>query len=50
MTDFPALQPQFLAPPDLAQLEPAERVNHPPRILLLYGSLRKRSFSRLLIE
>lgn len=23
---------------------------HPPRILLLYGSLRKRSFSRLVIE
>jgi arsenic resistance protein ArsH len=50
MTDFPALQPQFLAQPDPAQLEPAERANHPPRILLLYGSLRKRSFSRLLVE
>ena len=23
---------------------------HPPRILLLYGSLRKRSFSRLVVE
>ena len=50
MTDLPAMQPQFLAQPDLAQLEPAERSSHPPRILLLYGSLRKRSFSRLLVE
>lgn len=25
-------------------------VDHPPRILLLYGSLRKRSFSRLVVE
>lgn len=50
MTDFPALQPQFLAPPDLSQLEPIKRSDHPPRILLLYGSLRKRSFSRLLVE
>jgi arsenic resistance protein ArsH len=24
--------------------------NHPPRILFLYGSLRKRSYSRLLAE
>ena len=50
MTDFPALQPQFLAAPDLAQLEPQGRAEHPPRILLLYGSLRTRSFSRLLVE
>lgn len=50
MTDFPAMQPQFLAQPDLARLEPIARANHPPRILLLYGSLRKRSFSRLLVE
>ena len=26
------------------------RSSHPPRILLLYGSLRERSFSRLLVE
>jgi arsenic resistance protein ArsH len=50
MTEFPALNPEFLAIPDLARLEPLARVYHPPRILLLYGSLRKRSFSRLLIE
>ena len=50
MSDFPALQPQFLAQPDLGRLEPGKRSNHPPRILLLYGSLRRRSFSRLLVE
>jgi arsenic resistance protein ArsH len=34
--------------PDLSSLEPASRATQPPRILLLYGSLRGRSFSRLL--
>ena len=46
----PALRRGLLAPPDLARLEPAGRADHPPRILLLYGSLRERSFSRLLTE
>ena len=50
MTDFPALQSEFLDMPDYARLEPHARLSHPPRILLLYGSLRKRSFSRLLVE
>lgn len=50
MTEFPALTSEFLATPDPARLEPLTRADHPPRILLLYGSLRKRSFSRLLIE
>jgi len=50
MTDLPALDPQFLAQADLRRLEPTDRVDHPPRILLLYGSLRARSFSRLLVE
>jgi arsenic resistance protein ArsH len=49
MTDLPALQPEFMAQPDLDRLEPIGRLAHRPRILLLYGSLRKRSFSRLLI-
>lgn len=35
---------------DLQRLHPAERATHPPRILLLYGSLRERSYSRLLTE
>ena len=33
--------------PDPASLNPATRATHPPRILLLYGSLRTHSFSRL---
>lgn len=36
--------------PDLAQLAPAARATHPPRILLLYGSVRERSYSRLVTE
>ena len=46
--DLPALRRNLLLPPDLAQLEPAKRMVHPPRILLLYGSLRERSYSRFL--
>ena len=46
--DMPALRPELLAPPDLERLEPVTRMDHPPRILLLYGSLRERSYSRLL--
>lgn len=46
--DLPALDPRY------AHLRPAagfdDPVGHPPRILLLYGSLRKRSFSRLAVE
>jgi arsenic resistance protein ArsH len=36
--------------PDLQQLLPTERATHAPRILLLYGSVRERSYSRLLTE
>jgi arsenic resistance protein ArsH len=50
MTEFTAMQPQFLAPIDQAKLEVQSPSIHPPRILLLYGSLRERSFSRLLVE
>jgi len=32
------------------RLFPSDRPTHPPRFLLLYGSLRERSFSRLLSE
>lgn len=35
--------------PSLANMNPAD-LGHKPRILLLYGSLRERSFSRLVIE
>lgn len=50
MSEFPALQPQFLDPPTPRKLEPPKVSTHPPRILLLYGSLRERSYSRLLTE
>ncbi|WP_371344962.1 arsenical resistance protein ArsH [Ancylobacter sp. IITR112] len=36
--------------PDVDKLAPASPLTHPPRILLLYGSLRERSYSRLLVE
>ncbi len=48
MSDMPALQGEFLAAPDQMKLEPTHHADHPPRILMLYGSLRQRSFSRLL--
>lgn len=48
MHDFPALAPEFADTPTLAKLEPPRVSTHPPRILLLYGSLRERSYSRLL--
>ncbi|HEY2658248.1 MAG TPA: arsenical resistance protein ArsH [Caulobacteraceae bacterium] len=50
MTDLPALAPEFLDRPDSAMLEPGAVSTHAPRILLLYGSLRERSYSRLLVE
>ena len=40
--------PQFVKP-SAAQLT-TQGSEHPPRILLLYGSLRERSFSRLVVE
>ncbi|MBS3017596.1 NADPH-dependent FMN reductase ArsH [Comamonas sp. PE63] len=36
--------------PSLEGLLPAQRATHAPRILLLYGSVRDRSYSRLLTE
>ncbi len=50
VTKFPALDAKFLAQVDQGRLEVAAPSTHPPRILLLYGSLRERSFSRLLVE
>jgi arsenic resistance protein ArsH len=48
MTELPNVDLGRLVAPDLGRLEPSERASHPPRILLLYGSLRTRSYSRLL--
>ncbi|MFG1420481.1 arsenical resistance protein ArsH [Roseixanthobacter liquoris] len=47
---FPALDADHLDLPDLTKLDVLQASVHPPRILLLYGSLRERSYSRLLIE
>ena len=47
MTDPPHLVEDCLHPVDLDQLMPRARSQHPPRILILYGSLRERSYSRL---
>jgi arsenic resistance protein ArsH len=44
---LPALDPRFIIPSPAEGLGP---IAPPPRILLLYGSLRERSFSRLAVE
>lgn len=49
MTTTPNLNQTAFQKPDVHQFVNAE-LTHKPRILLLYGSLRKRSFSRLVIE
>lgn len=48
MPELPNILGSHLDVPDLAKLEPGRVSSHPPRILLLYGSLRERSYSRLL--
>lgn len=50
MTDTPQLDDQHLQDIDAQRLFPTQRSTHAPRILLLYGSLRSRSFSRLMTE
>ena len=50
LPDLPNIDPALFCVPTLAQLQPATESSHAPRILLLYGSLRERSFSRLLSE
>jgi arsenic resistance protein ArsH len=45
---LPNIDTELFALPTLEQLSPPARATHPPRFLLLYGSLRKRSFSKLL--
>ncbi|MEZ2292640.1 arsenical resistance protein ArsH [Variovorax sp. RCC_210] len=48
--ELPHLDPAHFRAPDLQRLWPAQRATHAPRILLLYGSVRERSYSRLLTE
>lgn len=50
MTDQVLFDARFLPLPDISRLEPSVRASHPPRILLLYGSLRERSYSRFATE
>ncbi|MCR9174975.1 MAG: arsenical resistance protein ArsH [Alphaproteobacteria bacterium] len=50
LSDTPNLVPEHFQAPDPEQLFPPEASSHAPRILLLYGSLRERSFSRLMTE
>ena len=47
-TTFPALDHELFDVPDLARLTLREPARHRPRFLMLYGSLRERSYSRLL--
>ncbi len=48
ISDIPNIKLAQLDQPTLAKLAPVGDFSHPPRILMLYGSLRERSFSRFL--
>ena len=48
--DLPNIESECLNTPTQEQLSVDKVSTHPPKILLLYGSLRKRSFSRLVVE
>lgn len=48
--DLPNISADALNIPTLEQLQPAQQSAHKPRILLLYGSNRQRSFSRLVVQ
>jgi arsenic resistance protein ArsH len=50
MHDLPNIEFNCFETVNNDALFPSKRSTHPPRILLLYGSLRQRSFSRLLAE
>jgi arsenic resistance protein ArsH len=46
--DLPNISAELFHVPEVNRLSPIARATHAPRILLLYGSLRKRSYSKLL--
>ena len=48
MNDLPNISADTLDTPDSAKLGLSHAADHPPRILILYGSLRPQSFSRKL--
>ena len=50
ISDMPNIVPGQLQPLDFAALAGPDGPTHPPRILLLYGSLRETSYSRLCAE
>jgi arsenic resistance protein ArsH len=50
MDVLPNIEEENFRPIDSSALFDAPRSSHPPRILMLYGSLRERSFSRLATE
>jgi len=50
MIDLPNIVDEYIQVPSMENLEVEVNLSHPVRILLLYGSLRKRSFSRLVVE
>lgn len=47
---LPNVDPALFRVPSIDRLLPTSHSTHPPRFLLLYGSLRERSYSRLLTE
>ncbi len=47
---FPNIDPDLIDVPSRERLTPREPSTHKPRILLIYGSTRERSFSRLVTQ
>ncbi|PHR22622.1 MAG: arsenical resistance protein ArsH [Hoeflea sp.] len=50
MKDMPNIEPGSFLRPDIEKLALPGEPGHPPRVLMLYGSLRARSYSRFLTQ
>jgi len=50
MKDMPNIEPDSFLRPDIEKLALPGEPGHPPRVLMLYGSLRARSYSRFLTQ
>jgi len=50
LADLPNVDSTLFNVPDIGQLLPEARATHAPRFLLLYGSVRTRSYSRLVTQ
>lgn len=50
LADLPNIDASLIQPIDIESLVTPNDPRHPPKILVLYGSLRERSFSRLVAE